>query len=203
MTKGEEIKGIAILCILIAVMAFVPYTGYISYGGVNVTTIHIVVAVTSILYGKKGGIATGGIWGIMSFSRAYLYTESSSPIFMDPLVSIVPRIFVGILIGYLADAIRGKVDIKLYSITCGVVTSLANTILVVMAMGLFAQDAIATFGYTISAIFEVVISINGATELTLATIVTPIIIQQIGQTKTIKGYEDEKVSINEFNNQSE
>ncbi len=203
MTKNEEVKGIALLSLLVIAMAIIPYTGYISYGGVNITTIHIVVAIASIVYGKKGAIATGTVWGIMSYVRAWIYADSSAPIFLDPLVSIMPRVLLGIFVGILADSIRGKVDIKFFTITCAVATSLTNTVLVVLAMGLFAKDAMATFGYTISAIYEVVLSVNAATELTMVVILTPIIVQQIHQANPILGYEKESVAKNEFDNQIE
>ena len=50
-TDTRNLVRAGILCALIIVMTFVPYTGYIYYGLVEITTLHIVVAVGAVLLG--------------------------------------------------------------------------------------------------------------------------------------------------------
>lgn len=56
----------------------------------NATIMHIPAIIGGILEGWPVGAAIGTIFGVFSF------LQSTTPIFKDPLVSILPRIFIGI-----------------------------------------------------------------------------------------------------------
>ena len=58
-TDTRNLVRAGILSALIIVMTVVPYTGYINYGLVEITTLHIVVAVGAVMLGWQYGAA---IW---------------------------------------------------------------------------------------------------------------------------------------------
>ena len=65
----------SILCALVVVMTVVPYTGYISIGGVlEITTLHIVTILAGVLLGWKYGALVGGVWGLtcIQIGRAHV-----------------------------------------------------------------------------------------------------------------------------------
>ncbi len=166
---------------LIAVMTYVPYTGYISYGGISITTLHIPVIIGAMALGSIGGLILGTTWGILNLILAYTSGTPEAIIFMNPLISVVPRMIDGLLIGFVADFFRGKLGTSKYSIICGVVGSLTNTILVLTAIGLFGGEEFMAFGDTVAMIFQVLVSVNGVIELGLAIFLTPILINAISK----------------------
>jgi uncharacterized membrane protein len=56
----------------------------------NATIMHIPAIIGGVLEGWQVGAAIGAIFGIFSF------LQSTTPIFKDPLVAILPRLFIGI-----------------------------------------------------------------------------------------------------------
>ena len=67
------------------------------------------------------GTIVGGIFGTFSFIQAEV------PFFRDPLVSILPRLFIGIVAWAVFVGLRGR-SIDLASAAAGVLGSLANTV---------------------------------------------------------------------------
>ncbi len=186
--KSVDIKSLTLTGLfmaLIAVMTYVPYTGYISYGGISITTLHIPVIIGAMVLGKKGGFFLGLTWGTLNLVLAYTSGTPEALIFMNPLISIVPRVIDGFLIGLVADLLRGKISTVKYAITCGVVGSLTNTILVLSAIGLFGGDSFMAFGDTVTMIFQVLVSVNGFIELGLAIFLTPILINAISKVRPV------------------
>ncbi len=179
----------AIFIAIITVMTFVPYTGYIRVGPIEITTLHIPVIIGAVILGKEGGFLLGTVWGVLCVIKAL---ATGDPIFVNPLISLVPRMIDGFVVGLVADLFRGKVDHKAYSIICGVIGSLTNTFLVLGAIALFATDTfIAIFGLdpeqsltvaeTVKNIILVVAGTNGLVELGLAIFLTPIIVTAVAK----------------------
>ncbi len=179
----------AIFIALITVMTFVPYTGYIKLGPIEITTLHIPVIIGAVILGKEGGFLLGTVWGVLCVIKAL---ATGDPIFINPLISLVPRMIDGFVVGLVADLFRGRIDHKAYSIVCGVVGSLTNTVLVLGAIALFAADTfILWFGLdptesltvaeTLRSIILVVAGTNGLVELGLAFFLTPIVVSAIGK----------------------
>lgn len=180
-SKIKELTLTGLFIALITVMTFVPFTGYISYGGVSITTLHIPVIIGAIVLGRVGGLIVGTAWGVLCLILAYTSGLPEAIIFMNPLISVVPRAIVGLVVGFIADVFRGKNDLKKYSIICGVVGSLTNTILVMCAIGLFGGDVFGSFGETVGAIFQTLVAVNGILELGLAILLTPILVVAISK----------------------
>lgn len=69
----------------------VPWTG------VNATTMHIPAIIGGILEGPAVGAGVGLIFGFFSFT-------TSGGFFTDPLVAILPRLFIGVVAGWVFRA---------------------------------------------------------------------------------------------------
>jgi len=85
------------------------------------TTMHIPAIIGGVLEGSPVGWLIGTIFGIYSFLRATL------PLFKDPLVAILPRMFIGITAYYAYAACRRYNEIVAVAIAAAVGT-LTNTI---------------------------------------------------------------------------
>ena len=64
-TDTRNLVRAGILSALIIVMTIVPYTGYIYYGLIEITTLHIVVAVGAVLLGWEYGAVLGLVWPLL------------------------------------------------------------------------------------------------------------------------------------------
>ncbi len=177
MTKNKNLYHLvltAILSALIVVMTVVPYTGYISYGGViEITTLHIVTIVGAVFLGWKGGAVLGGVWGLTCIFRAM--TNPLWAAFMNPLVSLVPRVLVGVVAALVfAGLCKIRVNRYLSSIIAAIAATLTNTLLVLSALALFG-DSINGFFELMKTVYLTVIGINGLIELAAAAILTPVL----------------------------
>ena len=186
MNQRESIQRITRLGIMIAViflMTFVPNIGYIQTGLLSITTIHIPVIVGSAILGPVGGLVLGATWGITSFLKVLSMPGTvETAIFLNPMVSIFPRILVGLIISYstigLGKLIKNR-DIK-YALVAAIAT-LSNTVLVLSSMFIFAQGGVLSFNQAFSVILTVIISTNGLFELISAIILVPIIIRAVSK----------------------
>jgi uncharacterized membrane protein len=186
MNQRQSIQRITRLGIMIAViflMTFVPNIGYIQTGLLSITTIHIPVIVGSAILGPVGGLVLGATWGITSFLKVLSMPGTvETAIFLNPMVSIFPRILVGLIISYSTIAL-GKLiknrDIK-YALVAAIGT-LSNTVLVLSSMFIFAQGGVLSFNQAFSVILTVIISTNGLFELISAIILVPIIIRAVSK----------------------
>ncbi len=129
--KNLFLAQISILSALIIIMTFVPYLGYISYGALSITLIHIPVIVGACLLGVKGGAALGAVWGISCIIKAV--TAPPSPlegiIFRNPLIALIPRVLMGMAAGLIMHLIEKKSK-TLGAVLSGIAACLTNTVLV-------------------------------------------------------------------------
>ena len=183
-TNTRDLVRAGILSALIIVMTVVPYTGYINYGLVEITTLHIVVAVGAVMLGWQYGAVLGFVWGVTCILRA-LTNPLWAP-FVNPLISLVPRVLVGIVGGLTAQGLR---KLRLRS---GVVASLSaaaatltNTVLVLSALKLFS--AVLTGLPLLGTIYATLIGVNGSIELVAAILLVPVIVAAISPRELVLG----------------
>lgn len=91
----RQIAVISILGALCVVMGFTPI-GYIPIGPTKATIIHIPVIIAAIMEGPVAGAIVGLIFGISSILNAIFFPTPVAYVFLNPLVSVVPRILIGI-----------------------------------------------------------------------------------------------------------
>lgn len=182
--ENSNSKSIALLGVLsgiIIAMNFIPYTGYISYGAnISITTIHIPVIIGSIVLGWRKGLILGTVWGLACLVRAYITMDIEAMIFLDPRISVAPRIMVGFVAGYLGQILKGKNwSINKYGMIIAFVATLTNTVLVLSAYSMWGSDVIMSLNDTVKMIFKVGISINGILEIGLSCFLTPKILSSL------------------------
>lgn len=163
----------ALFAALIVVMTFTPYLGYITVGVIEITTLHIVVIFGAMVLGAKYGAILGGVWGLTCIARAFQFGIIP---FQNPMVSLVPRIVVGLVAGLVflgLSKTKCKKPISLgISALAGTVT---NTILVLSFLQIFGgfETLFGEAAKTLDVIIATLISTNGLIELISAVIIVP------------------------------
>src|SRR5215204_5789505 len=87
----------------------------------NATIMHIPAIVGGALEGPVVGLLVGAIFGIFSFLNA------DNPVFLNPIVAIVPRLFIGVVAWAVFVGLR-RWSIDLASAAAGVLGSFTNTV---------------------------------------------------------------------------
>ena len=134
MTTGSEGRGsvfrlnvrqIVIAGILGGIAIFLGYTrlGFIPVPNLagNATIMHVPAILGGALEGPVVGTIVGGIFGIFSFIQAEV------PFFRDPLVSILPRLFIGVVAWAVFASLRSW-SLDVAAAAAGVLGSMTNTV---------------------------------------------------------------------------
>ena len=172
----KQLTLASVFAALIIVFTVVPNLGYISSGVVEITTLHIVTILGAVFLGWKYGAVLGGVWGVTCLIRAF-----TNPLwlpFTNPLISVLPRILVGLVAGLVFAGLRKT---KLNKVLCAGISAaaatLTNTVLVLSALYIFGGmiKSYASFFEMFKTIITTIISINGVIELAAAIILVPAI----------------------------
>jgi len=130
-TKKLEVRKMAIIGVLasISIMLSMTPLGFIPIGPTNATIMHIPVIIGAILEGPMVGITVGAIFGATSLLRAFTMPTISSFVLMNPLVSILPRVLIGVVAYYVYKlTVKLTKNIFVSGWITGVIGSLVNTI---------------------------------------------------------------------------
>lgn len=98
-TNTRNMTYYGMIMAIIIVMSLVPFLGYIQIPPLAITLIHIPVIIGSILFGWKAGLLFALTFGLSSMFVAM--TRGATPLdllFINPLVSVLPRVIFGALI---------------------------------------------------------------------------------------------------------
>ncbi|MEW9078879.1 ECF transporter S component [Terrisporobacter glycolicus] len=119
---------IGVLSAISIMMSMLPFIGYIPIGPIKATIMHIPVIIGAIIEGPVVGATIGLIFGLTSLWNAITQPVLLSPLFINPLVSVLPRILIGIVAYYVYQGVY-KVSKKVYAsgFVAGIIGSLANT----------------------------------------------------------------------------
>ena len=163
----------ALFAALIVVMTFTPYLGYITVGIIEITTLHMVVIFGATVLGAKFGAILGGVWGLTCIVRAFQFGIIP---FQNPMVSLAPRIIVGIVAGLVFLGLsKTKCKKPIALSISALIGTLTNTVLVLSFLQIFGGFEV-LFGEaakTLDVIIGTLISTNGLIELIGAIIVVP------------------------------
>ncbi len=131
----------AIYTALIFVLTFVPFVGFISLGIVSMTTIHIAVLVFCYLTDWKSSIVFGAIFGFASLIRVLTSPAGVFDYcFVNPMVSIVPRIIFAVIAGLLFQLVKKNknLGVKIVLVVIiSIVSTFIHSILVLGMCGVF------------------------------------------------------------------
>ena len=122
----ERIVIAGVLAAITIVLGLVPGIGFIPVPTISAhaTIEHVPTILGGVLAGPVVGIISGLIFGIMSF------TQATTPLFKDPLVAILPRLFIG-LVAWAVFAGLKPFNRDVAAGAAGFLGSITNTVLVV------------------------------------------------------------------------
>ena len=200
MKRRQQIQRSTIRSILIAIIIlqdFVPFLGNIPVGPLSITTMHVTVIIAAIVVGPVDGAIIGGVWGILTWVRAFVAPSSPlAPLVMvNPLVSMVPRIMIGLVAGYLYRWLaRLSKQPRLAMILAGIAGSLTNTGLVLGAIAIFYRTPAVARAYGVNVAhllpaLETIMATNGLAELVFAAIVVPLVAYPVLEVRRRLGWE--------------
>ncbi|WP_100487861.1 ECF transporter S component [Sporolactobacillus pectinivorans] len=179
---------ISIFSAIIILQNFIPFLGYIYVGAFSLTLIHITVIIIAIALGPLDGAVIGGIWGLITFIRAFTFPSSpvAPLIFTNPLISVLPRILIGVVAGYTYLALRKMKLFDVGSMTLAALFgSLTNTVLVlgltyifyrVPYANIYHMDVTRVLPFLLGIVFT-----NGIFEAAAACVVSPAVAKVLMQ----------------------
>jgi uncharacterized membrane protein len=173
----RQLTIVGMLSAISIIMAMTPL-GFIQIPGLpaRVTLMHIPVIVGAILEGPIVGIMIGFIFGAFSFAQNWMAPTSALFFaFRNPLVSILPRVLIGIIAYYTYKHMFGKNDsVKLGA--AAVLGSLMNTFGVLSMINIFygerAAQILKATPETITKVIYGMALTNGTPEFIVATMIT-------------------------------
>lgn len=134
----DRTRKIVIAGVLGALSIFLGITrlGFIPWlSGTSITIMHIPVIIGAVLEGPVVGLGIGFIFGVFSLIQAALSTLPGDKLFVNPMISIFPRLLIGPL-AYLAwTGLKRWPPVGL--VAAGLVGSLTNTVFVLLMIGVF------------------------------------------------------------------
>lgn len=172
---------LALFGTIVIVQNLVPVLGNIPIGPLSITLIHITVIVAAIVLGPVQGMIIGGIWGMITFVRAFIWPTSPLAVicFTNPLISVFPRILVGAVAGYGFLWLKKCISDRKSMVFAAMAGSMTNTLLVLgqiylfyhnQAPRLYAVDVRQLLPYLLG-----VVGTNGIPEMLLAAVTVPLI----------------------------
>ena len=125
----RKMTVIGVLSAISIMMSMLPFIGYIPIGPTKATIMHIPVIIGAIIEGPVVGATIGLIFGLTSLWNAMTQPTITSIFFLNPLVSILPRVLIGVVAYYVYQGIY-KRSKKVYAagFMAGLIGSLANTV---------------------------------------------------------------------------
>ncbi len=187
----ENVRKMVVIAMLSGICLFLGLTGlgFIPLPLFKLTILHLPVIIGAIIEGPVVGGSIGLIFGLFSIYQNITAPTPMSPFFYNPLVSVLPRILIGVISYYVYKIIRAKVkNIKVSISIAAICGSLINTIGVLgtiylvyfkdYATVLMERGTISTNSMSaVTTALLTVIGTNGLAEAILsALIVSPIVI---------------------------
>ncbi len=123
---------------------------------IDATTMHIPVIIGAILAGPTVGTMVGLIFGVTSFLRG------RSPFFADPLVSVLPRLFIGVISYYAYKVFKSPIAASI----AGTLTNTVGVLFMIYLRGYLPLTAVAS-----------VAGINGTAEVIISSVIVFIVMK--------------------------
>jgi uncharacterized membrane protein len=133
----DRTRKVVITGVLAAISVLLGWThwGFIPwFSGASLTIMHVPVIIGAILEGPVVGVAIGLIFGLFSMLQAAIApTGPTDVIFTNPLVSVLPRLFIG-PVAWLVWRALSRWEVFGLA-TAAIAGSLTNTVLVLGVIG--------------------------------------------------------------------
>lgn len=188
--KCFSVRHMAITAMLgaISVVLGVTQLGFIPIGMLRVTILHIPVIIGAIVEGPIVGALVGLIFGVFSLINAMTAATPVSFVFINPLVSILPRVLIGVGSYYVYRLSSKLIKNKAvsYGVT-GIFGTLINTIGVLsMIYILYAERFVQAAGISTDSAAKAIAGIaitNGIPEMIVAAVIVSTTVSGIKKMK--------------------
>ena len=140
----------AIFIAIMIVVNFLQFGFMQIYPSFSITILHVFVIIVALLGGYKRSLILGLTFGILSLVMSYINPVTVlDPLFLNPLVSVLPRILFGLISGLLASLFIHKVKdnkahLTIYSAFVAAISTIIHTILVIGSIYIFYNEAAVT-----------------------------------------------------------
>lgn len=175
--------GALIIVMGLTHIGFIPW-----FSGASITIMQVPVIIAAILAGKFSGFGTGLIFGVFSLIQAAIAPIGPlDPFFVNPLVSILPRVLMG-LGTYFCFAAFNKINNFPKSLNyaiSGFLGSLINTCLVLLTLVILKAIDFK--------MFLAILVANGLLEAAASAIITSLVVSLIKMPKKKSKFSDEEV----------
>ena len=177
--RTRQLTIVGMLSSITVILGLTGY-GFVPLPMAKATIMHIPVIIGAVLEGPAVGVMVGLLFGLFSIFQNMIAPNILSFAFLNPLVSVLPRVLIGLTAYYCYKL----VPVKNEALKIGVgaaLGSLTNTIGVLgMIYVLYAADCAAARGIDPATVFAVVSGIavtNGLPEAIISAIITvPVVI---------------------------
>lgn len=184
-----SVRQLAVIGLLTGVTIMLGMTGwgFIPIPPINATILHVPTILGAILEGPKVGLAVGFLFGAYSMAQSFLAPNVLSFAFMNPLISVVPRM----LIGLVAFLVFAKLPIKNLAIRSGLAAFLGswtNTILVMFGIyAIYGKEFAAMKQIAESDVIAIIVGVvvsHGFPEAILATVIAIPLVAALSKRKS-------------------
>ena len=169
-------KNLTFLGLMLAITIVFDITplGAVPLGSISATITHIPTVITGVVLGPIAGLVMGTLLGIISMIHALTRPMTViDPLFVNPLISVLPRMFIGVTSYYAYRLLYKAAKIPVASLAAGIVGSLTNTGLVFLMLYLvYAKDVVDRLGVSFKAIIISVFTTNAIAEAAITAIIT-------------------------------
>ncbi len=176
----KETKNLVIMGMMLALTVIFDITplGAIPLGVVSATITHIPTIIVGIIVGPVAGIIMGAMYGLISLFHALSRPVTVfDPLFVNPLLSVLPRMLIG-LVSYYVFVLFRRVTNNSYvsSLFAGVFGSLTNTVLVLsMLVILYGAEVSEFVGQSAVKWASAIAVSNGVIEAIVAGFLTAVV----------------------------
>ena len=170
MDERQRTRSIVITGLMAAIAVVLGWThwGFIPwFGGAALTIMHVPAIIAAIIVGPVAGAAVGLVFGLFSMLQAAVAPTGPADVwFTNPLLSVLPRLFIGpsAWLIYKTFIHRQVIAIGL----AGAVGSLVNTVFVLGMIGLL--------GFLPWAALAGIAFLNGLPEMVASAIITTMVV---------------------------
>ena len=134
--KTFQIACYALFLALLMLLTFTP-VGYIPIGPIKATIIHLPVIFMGLVFGIKGGVLAGLMFGcssllantltpgVLSFCFSpFIQVGGTGGNWLSLIICFLPRIILGLSAGFIGKAVQQKMKLSLSVVGCALVHSL-------------------------------------------------------------------------------
>lgn len=180
----KDTRNLTFLGLMLGITVILDVTplGAVPLGPISAIITHVPAIITGVILGPAAGFISGTFTGLVLLLHAVMRPAAVlDPLFMNPLVSVLPRMFIGV-VAYYAFALCGKLlknghaRLAAGTFIGGLLGSLTNTGLVFLMLYLiYAKEVAEKIGLAFKVILISVLTTNAIAEALIAGFLTLVI----------------------------